>query len=171
MVNLETFVPKGFTAGRHPRLSEALAARLVRLPPRTGPQRLLAVQAAGAKEADLDAFLSQDGLWAPRLKAPGVFEVNVLPDDVARFADRQDLFTWIDAATRLFGAAVPASAKMAVIEVAVSDASVAEKAVKAAGATVMARSEGKLMAKAPAAKLGDLLRAAGVDAIEVKSAE
>jgi hypothetical protein len=171
MADLSTYVPQGYTAGRHPSLSEALAARLERLPPRSPPQRLLAVKAAGASQADLDAFLSQDGLWAPRLKAPGVYELNVTPDDIARFADRRDLFAWIDAATRLFGAAAPAAAKTATVEVAASDLPAAEKRLKAAGAAPVKRADGKLQAKVPAGKLGELLQAKGIDAIEVLGAE
>ncbi len=178
MPDAQTFIPKGYTAGRHPRISEPLAARLERLPPRAGPQRLVVAVAAGARPADLDAFFSQDGLWSPRPRAPGILEVDVLPGDIARFAERKDLFAWIDLASRLFGAALSEGARAAEVEIALAGAAegsapaaaAAERRVKAAGGAVTAGKEATLVARVPTARLFELLQEPAIEAVEVKGA-
>ena len=171
MAEPETFVLKGYTAGRPSNLSDALVARLERLPRRAGPQRLLVVRAAAAKAEDAEAFLRQDALWHPRLKAPGVYEVDVPLDDVGRLAERKDLFAWIDVGTRLFGKLAAEGAASALLQIAVGeDAAPAERALKAVGGAVTRRGERTLSARVPAGRIAQLLQAQGIEAIEVEGA-
>lgn len=166
MATAQTFVPKGFTAGRHPLVSPQLAARVLRLPARVGPQRILAVAAQGAKPEAIETFFGEKPLWGARPKAPGVWELDSLVEDIALLTARKDLFQWVDIATRLSGK-LPVAAGAAVTARLSGEATACEKAAKAAGGTTSGKGEGWVETKIAAAKLGELLKAEKVEAIEV----
>ncbi len=164
-----TFVPQGFVAGRHPMVSEALARRLDMLGRRAPPQRVLALRAGGAKAGACEEFFAERPHWGARLKAPGAWEVEIAPDDIAQVTARRDLFRWVDVATRLFGAvAADPNATVAVrIAARGGDTKGAEAALREAGGTATGRGEGAVEGKLAAGKAADLLRAAAVEAVEI----
>jgi len=150
MTDVKTWVPTGLFEERDPIVSE----RLVRLFERTGgrraaPQRIVAHQVAGAKPAEVEAFLARHPAWRARLRLPGLFELYAQPKDIDAIADRADIFSFIDAAGRLTGPAVPSPS-----------ASVAIRIVKKGGK--------ETRKKVPAREIADLLKAEDVEAIDVE---
>ncbi|GIW70838.1 MAG: hypothetical protein KatS3mg102_0380 [Planctomycetota bacterium] len=168
MASVETFVPEGFVVGRHPRVSPALSRLLERTGPQGAPQRIVAVLAEGADEQALQALLDEQPQWAARTKAPGVIELMATAEDVAQLAARDDLFRWLDVATRLFGHKLTDPAATVAVEVASSDPEAVRLELAARGGTLLGMgADGLLRGRIPASQLGTLLEVEAIEAIEV----
>ena len=167
MPNTQTFVPRGFTAGRHPMISVALASRVDRIGRHAGPQRLVVLRAAGAKPEAVEEFFADKPLWGARVKAPGLWEIDAFVDHIPMLTERKDLFQWVDVATRFAGKVVSNPAATALVRVAGEGA---EKAVRSLGGTVTTKAPGTVDAKMPAAKMAEFLRTERVEAVEVLGA-
>lgn len=163
-------IPRGFTDKRNPMIAAGLAALLDRLPrkgPGAGPVPLLAVAHPSARPGDVEAFLDRP-TWRLARKAPAVYEVEVLPDEVALLAGEPRLFRRLDHGTRLHGAAVPPDAKSAAIAVAVEDAAQGKARLKSLGFAFEREEPGpRLVGKLPAAALAELLTLPWATSVEV----
>ncbi|MHC4392555.1 MAG: hypothetical protein ACYS22_14750, partial [Planctomycetota bacterium] len=107
MTSIETFVPQGFTLGRHPMISARLAERIAAFGRQVPPQRVLIVLATDAQAEDASKFFAQSPQWAAALRGPGIFEARLAPDDIGKVTAKEDLFRWVDASGPLTGEVVP----------------------------------------------------------------
>lgn len=168
MVDLHAFIPQGFTEGTHPMIAPALARRLERAGRRSGPQRLIVRVKNTVSAKALDEFWLDRVAWGARMRLPGLYELDMLPDDIDLLTGRDDLFEWVDVATRLSGTEVTEPQTRVVLHIAVSgERAPVEKAVGKAGGTLTASADHDVVASVPAAAVADLLRCADVDAIDV----
>jgi hypothetical protein len=172
MVDVSTWIPEGFVAGRHEMISEALARRLERAGRRGGPQRLILRLQTDASQADLEAFFIDRPAWGARERLPGLVELDIMPDDVSLLTARPDLFAWIDVAGKLSGEEILDESKHASIRVtATSGTKEVQGKIAELGGSVAGRGDDGLLANLPSGKVGDLLELKCVDAIDVLGAK
>ncbi len=169
MMDVSTWIPEGFTAGRHEMISEALARRLERAGRRGGPQRLILRLQPEASQSDLEAFFVDRPAWGARERLPGLVELDVMPDDVALLTARPDLFAWLDVAGKLSGRDVLDEKATASLRVAVASSGIGEveNRIVELGGSVVGRGEDGVLAHLGAERVGDLLALRAIDAIEV----
>jgi len=168
MTSVETFVPEGFVDGAtHPMVSPQLSARLNRTGPRGGPQRIAAVVKAEGAGAAKDLF-AENPSWTAKAKFPLVYELLMPAEEMARLTARADLFDWLDLSTRLYGTKATAPAATVVFTLYATDTKGAREAVAACGGHVAGQAgDGTMKGTVAAGRLADLLKARGIDAVEV----
>ncbi len=169
MADVQTWVPKGFTEGRHPLISERLERRIAMIGTRGTPERVLVGARAEAPASALDTFFSEHASWRPYAVAPGAWELTLAPADIASLTARDDLFAWVDVAGRLTGPLPIPAAKTAAIRVtpAGEETSGIAAAIRELGGTVAGSGPDGLLARLPSERLGALLRRDDVEAIDV----
>ncbi len=167
MLNTATFVPKGFTEGRHKMVSEALGQRIDRLGREVAPQRVLAVAAAAADSDDLERFFAQHMTWRAWRKAPGIYEITVLPDDLRELTSRPEMFRKLDLGGRLYGALVGDPNDTALVRLWVRDAEAAVREIGLARGQISGRGKGSLEATIRATALCGLLCCESIEGFEV----
>jgi hypothetical protein len=168
MTSVETFVPEGFVDGAtHPMVSPQLTARVNRTGPRAGPQRIAAVVKSEATQAAKDLF-AQNPMWTAKQKFPQVYELLMPAEEIARLTARTDLFDWLDVSTRLYGVKATDPAAQVVFTLYATDTKGAREAVAASGGHVAGQAgDGTMKGTIAAGRLADLLKARGIDAVEV----
>jgi hypothetical protein len=168
MTSIQTFVPQGFTEGRHPMISARLAERIAAFGRQVPPQRVLIVLAAGAQAEDASSFFAKSPQWAAALRGPGVFEARLTPDDIGKVTAQKNLFRWVDASGPLTGeTATDLSATLAVKVFARAGASIKDRVAGLGGRLTGQGSDGGYLGVVPAKALGEVLMCEGLEAIEV----
>jgi hypothetical protein len=168
MADVKTWVPEGFTDGRHALITERLERRVALVGPRGGPERLVVRAKPGADIAALESLLLEHPAWRSRAVLPGLWEVNVMPEELPALTGRDDLIAWVDVSGRMTGA-VPAMEGTAAIQVtpAKGGGAAIEAKVKELGGSVAGSGASGLLVRLAVEALADLLRLDEIEAIDV----
>ena len=148
-------------------LSEALCRRIERLGPRIAPQQVLAITQPTAAQATVESFLQKQIVWRAWKKAPGIYELTLLPKDIEKLSRRPDLFRRLDLAGRLYGSTVHNPSQTVRIRLWVREGAQPEALLQSMHATVTGQGDGNLEVTLPPAALSDLACADEIEGFEV----
>lgn len=163
-----TFVPQGFTDGRHPRISPRLGRQIDILGTAASTLRTLVLTKDGADADAIGRVVAQHPRWVAMERAPSLLELRLPIEELADVTSRDDLFTWIEAGDRLAGPNVTEPSAMVSVRLSLFDARTAKDLISGLGGSLAGQGQGGLyLAALPARHLGALVRSDAVETIEV----